>query len=392
MNEGITTTTRPTTIDQLIGLDHIKNILKYDILGSVKLGQPVPSFIISGPGGTGKSTVSHIIANLTKGNIEKVLGSDVKSPTDLYTIAQRANDGDVIIVEEAHTLNKKCQAVLLEWMENYKILGGAEFGVLNAPKVCFIFPTTDEGQLSKPFRTRCRILNTSYYKIEEMEEILRRAAKTLELDLDKDPKALRLLAQSSRATPRVAVMHRLDMLRKVMAVDGLEYSFDTVSKTLSMNNINPWGLEHNDLKYCYVLYKKMQDNRGRPVAKKIIIQSTGFNENVIDHVIESYLQQIHFIKVESQGRVLTQLAYEVLDYEPIAAGLEQLKNYSVDLNKLAELIKQDEIKSGGMKALAPKLGLTYGRDNGLIQDALRSIGYISKRKSGIVPITNLDGV
>lgn len=389
LNNGITTSVRPQTLEEVVGLDHIKEPLRYEIEGSLKLNQPMPSFIISGPGGTGKSTIADIIASLSKGDVEKLLGADLKTPNDLYGLAQRLKDQDVVVIEEAHTLSPKCQAVLLEWIENFKILGGGDYGVLLAPKVCFVFPTTDEGQMSKPFRNRCRILNTAYYQITQIEDILVKAGAKIGIDLTSDPKALRLLAQCSRATPRIAVMHRLDILRKVMIVDNRPYKFETVIYMLKMHKIHPWGLEHNDIKYCNVLYKKLQDNLGKPVAKKILSQSTGFSDNVIDNVIESYLQQIHAIKVEARGRTLTAFGFEILGLEPIKPDILDLRP-GIDVEYLGNLIKDEKICKQGMKGLAPKLGLVYGRDNSIIQDALRQLGFISKKNIGIVPLSDMD--
>lgn len=389
LNNGITTSVRPTSLEEVVGLDHIKDPLRYEIEGSLKLNQPMPSFIISGPGGTGKSTIADIIASLSKGDVEKLLGADLKTPNDLYNLAQRLKDQDVVVIEEAHTLSPKCQAVLLEWIENFKILGGGEYGILLAPKVSFVFPTTDEGQMSKPFRNRCRILNTAYYQITQIEDILIRAGVKIGIDLSTDTKALRLLAQCSRATPRIAVMHRLDVLRKVMIVDNRPYNLDTVIYMLKMHKIHPWGLEHNDIKYCNILYQKLQDNAGKPVAKKILAQSTGFSDNVIDNVIEAYLQQIHAIRVEARGRVLTSFGLEILGLEPIKPDILDLRP-GIDLEQLSQLIEDENVRKHGIKGIAPKLGLIYGRDNSIIQDALRQLGFISKKNVGVVKLSDMD--
>jgi Holliday junction resolvasome RuvABC ATP-dependent DNA helicase subunit len=388
-NLNIVSKTRPISIDEVIGLDHIKHSIRYEIEGSIKLNQPIPSFIISGPGGTGKSTVANIIAALSGGNVEKFLGGDIKRPEDLFDLAQRLQNGDVVVIEEAHTLNSKCQAVLLEWIENFKILGGGEYGILHPPKVSFILPTTDEGQLSKPFRTRCRILNTHYYRIDEIAKILTKSGTKLGLDLSSDPQALQLLATSSRATPRIAIMHRLDMLRKVMVVDNLPYNHKTVMHMLRSHNIHPWGLEHNDIKYCKVLYKKLQDNNGKPVARKILVQATGLAENVIDNVIEAYLQQINVIKVESKGRIITNQGFDILGFEPIKIDIDSLRA-PVNMDLLKELVKDEKLRKQGIKGLAPKLGLMYGKDNAIIQDALYNIGLISRKNVGIEELDELD--
>lgn len=389
MNDGIISATRPSHIDEVIGLSHIITIIRYDIKGSILLKQPFPCYIVSGPSGTGKTTIAVVASKETGGNVIKIMGSDLKNADDVYKIAQKVKDGDVIVMEEAHTLPKKVQAILLEWMEHYKLLGIGDLGALDAPKVSMIFPTTDAGQLSHAFRNRCKILHTSFYSVGDLEKILCKAALKFNIDLTKDRDALTLLAKSSRGTPRTAVLDRLDMLRKVMVVDSLQYNLATVCHMLKLKKINEWGLEASDIKYCDILYKKLRDNKGRPVSKKILIQSCGLSENVIDNIIETYLQQIDIIKIESKGRTFTPKGYEVLDLEPVLNVTDSIqtgKNTYIDLEKLKSIVAVEENRKRGIKGIAPLLGLKYIIHNMIILEALNELGYTSKRRVGIVKI------
>lgn len=158
---------------------------------------------------------------------------------------------------------------------------------------------------------------------------------------------------------------------------------------LRSHNIHPWGLEHNDIKYCKVLYKKLQDNNGKPVARKILVQATGLAENVIDNVIEAYLQQINVIKVESKGRIITNQGFDILGFEPIKIDIDSLRA-PVNMDLLKELVKDEKLRKQGIKGLAPKLGLMYGKDNAIIQDALYNIGLISRKNVGIEELDELD--
>lgn len=398
-NSGLTSKTRPTTLDDIVGMEYNKSIIMYDILGCQALGDPLSSYIIAGPPGTGKTTISEIIAMLSKrpngdrAEIVKKLGSDIKSPESLYEIAANCQDGDVIYLEEAHSIgggsnkSKICQAILLEWIENFRILGGAEYNVLHAPKTCFVLPTTNPGKLSYALRTRCKILHTSYYNVDEMKEIIARAGERVGMYLREDDDALTLLAQCSRGTPRVAIMHRLDTLRKVMAVDQLPYSHSTVQKCLQINSIDEWGLEPNDRKYCEVLYEKTMLSGGKPVSRKTMIQCMGLSEDMMDSMIEAYLQQIGAIRIDSRGRVLTELGYELIGQTPILTDpIDTLKSKNIDLDRLRALLVDSSIRKQGMKGLMEQFGLRYGVDNGIMQGALKRCGYIARRRVGITEI------
>ncbi len=378
---------RPNKLDDIIGLDHNKDLILYNTSGAIKLGEPPRSYIAVGPAGTGKSTIAGAIATITGGNLFKFLGSDISKPQHLYEIASRLIDGDVCIIEEAHTISKLVQAVLLEWIENFKILGGAEYNIFDAPKVTFVFPTTNAGKLSKALRTRCIILSTNFYSINDIKKILLTAASKVKLDLSSDDEALTILAQSSRGTPRIAVMHRLDLLRKVMAVDNLPFNKNTVLRVLQINHINIWGLEKNDIEYCKVLYRKTLENKGRPVSKKILIESTGFESDIVEDMIEAYLHQIGVIRIETRGRSLTDFGYEMLGFDPIMVDpVDELVKAKVDLDELSKLVEDEDVRKLGMKGIAPKLGLRYGTDNLILKDALESIGYTSRKSVGIVKL------
>lgn len=386
-SDGVSNYIRPVTMEEVVGLEHIKKTVYYDFTGAKKLGEPYPHLILSGSGGLGKSTVAGIVAGLTGGQVHKYLASDWRKADDVYDAATMVNDNDVVILEEAAGMAKIVALNLLTWLDEYKLYGGGAAGVVDAPKVCFVFPTTNAGKLSQPLRSRCRILQLNYYSRNEMEEILCRAAKKYGMNLRENPDALKLLAQSSRGTPRIGVLHRLDMLRKVMSVDSLPFDISTVEYMFKMHHINQWGLEHNDLVYCNTLYEKMKQNEGRPVSRKIMMQATGFAEDVVEGMIEAYLQQINIINVSSQGRFLTPFGYEVLERAPIHVEvLDQVKQKSIDKAKLRKVLEDHELCAGGMKMVAPMMGLRYPQDNAALQAALWDVGYIAKQRIGIVKI------
>ena len=384
---GITNLVRPQSMDDVVGLEHIKQRLHYDIKGCVELGEPFPSYIITGLAGGGKSTVAGIISILIGGDIHKCIGTELKSADDIYTIAQNVKDNDTVFIEEAHGLGKAAQIILLEWIENYKILGGGDMVDGDAPKVCFVFATTNPGKLRKPLRERCIGLQVGYYKVEALKKILDNAGKKFEMDLAADDEALTLLAQSSRGTPRIAILHRLTMLRRVMAVDKLPYNLETVKSSLEKNGVNQWGLEKNDVMYCEILEEKTRESQGRPISQKILAASTGLELDLLD-LIEAYLFQIGAIKISSQGRSLTRFGYDLIGKLPteITQVPRLLRSKEIDMDKLAELLEDEEVRRKGMKGIMGTLGLKYVSDNELLKRALLELGYTVQKKAGIIPL------
>lgn len=387
MNKFITEAVRPKNLDEVIGMEHNCRIIKYAIEGAIKLNEPLPSFLIVGPSGAGKSTLAGVIAGMSKrsdgepAEIHKYISSDIKNPDDLMNISVQAKDGDVVYIEEAHALNSKVQVNLLEWIENHKLLTTGLIG--EASKVSFILPTTNPGKLTQALRNRCKMLHVSYYSIAELSEILKRAAAKYNLDLDSDKKALKLLAQSSRGTPRTAIIDRLDTLRKVMSVDNRPYNEETVRYCLELNRVNEWGLEGNDILYCHLLYDKLLENNGKPVSKKTMEQVTGFSSDMMEEMIEAYLIQIGVIRITQRGRLFTDFGYDVIGKEQVITKDDA--NY-LNLENLEKFLEDPAVRKTGMRAIASEFGLKYPQDNGIIREALASLGYKAVQRVGIVRI------
>lgn len=387
MNKSITEIVRPNNLDDIVGMEHNKKIIRYAIEGSLNLNEPMPSFIVGGPCGTGKSTIAGIIGSMSKrkngepAEVHKYIASDITDPEQLVDISMQSEDGDVVYIEEAHALKTKVQVNLLEWIENHKLLCAGFLG--ETKKVSFVLPTTNPGKLSAALRNRCKILNVSYYSVSELSEILLKAAAKCQMNLSIDQAALKLLAQSSRGSPRTAIIDRLDMLRKIMSVDNREYNIDTVKYCLDINKVNEWGLEANDMLYCHLLYDKILENSGKPVSKKTMEQASGFSSDMMEEMIESYLIQIGVIRITQRGRLFTDFGYSVLEKEPIPEG-SSMNDF--DLDKLNNFLKDPAVRKMGMRAIASEFSLKYPQDNGIIREALASLGYKAVQKAGIVKI------
>ena len=374
--------TRPQTLDEIIGCGELKEVIRYSIEGAKKLNHPFEHFIIVGPPGTSKSTLAGIIANLTGGQVYKILGTQLKSEQDIIDIVQSAVDNDVCYVEEAHAIGKHAQTTLLEVLENCKILS---LGNEHVSRLLWLFPTTNPGKLSKPLRERCKTLHTSFYAIEELEQILINAANKLEIDLTIDPKGLRLLAESSRGTPRIAVAQRLDSVVKVMAVDEAPFSLEIVQKTLKMQGIGPYGLDAADLKYCNVLYEKMKHSTSGCVSLGTMSKSLGLATDVID-IIEQFLLQINCLNITTSGRSLTDFGLSLIGKKNQIVNKVITTNVAIDKDKIKTLLDDPEIRKKGIRAICKELNLPYPQSIGVVRSIIEPLGYKSVKKAGIIPI------
>lgn len=384
--------TRPETLDDIIGLHEVKEKIIYAIKGAVNRNTNLPSFVLSGPPGVGKTTIAHIISRLSTGTVHRIMGTDISSPQDVYDLIDNCKDNDCCFIEESHSLRARAATVLLPIMEERLIVGGLG-GSRPAPNVCFIFSTTNAGKLHAALLNRCQLISLNYYSIDDLKKIIHRAGKAHNVDLNDDA-ALTIMAQSSRGTPRTAIEQRLESVLNVMMVDNLAFSVDTVRKALRMNEVNEYGLDKADLTYCNELVKISKSTGWAPVSLNSLCQSTGYSFDVIVNIIEAYLIKMGIIKVVTKGRILTEYGHNILGVEKTTTTItstypsKPLNSYTpkttVSPSDILNLVESKKVST--LKEICQHFNLKYGLDNPYLVNILNSAGYDVRRHVGIVKI------
>ena len=108
---------RPTALEDLIGQEHLvgeNGILRL----AIRAGQ-VPSMILWGPPGVGKTTIANIIANSVKAPFHTLsaISSGVKDVREVITRAASGRGRTILFIDEIHRFNKAQQDALLGAVE-----------------------------------------------------------------------------------------------------------------------------------------------------------------------------------------------------------------------------------------------------------------------------------
>jgi len=107
---------RPSKLSDLVGQEHL--VGENGVLRRAIASGQVPSMILWGPPGTGKTTIANIIANEVKRPFHTLsaISSGVKEVREVIQIASRSNKA-ILFIDEIHRFNKAQQDALLGAVE-----------------------------------------------------------------------------------------------------------------------------------------------------------------------------------------------------------------------------------------------------------------------------------
>ncbi|CAJ2633529.1 unnamed protein product [Trifolium pratense] len=169
---------RPTTLDDVVGQDHL--LSTNSILRSAIQRNRLPSILLWGPPGTGKTTIAKAIINSSNSTSTfyrfvslSAVTSGVKDVRDAVDEARKlrlkTNQTTVLFVDEVHRFNKSQQDSFLPVIEDGSIV--------------FVGATTENPSfhLITPLLSRCRVLTLNPLQSHHLVLLLNRAVT----DIDK---------------------------------------------------------------------------------------------------------------------------------------------------------------------------------------------------------------
>ena len=193
---------RPQSFEEFVGQEHVVGPDR--VLRRAIAAERIPSFIIWGPPGSGKTTLARLIAGVADAHFESV-SAVTSGVADLRRTVSEARERQgmysnktILFVDEIHRFNKAQQDVILPHVED--------------GTVTFIGATTENPsfEVIGPLLSRSRVFTLETLTPLQVETIIRRALENQErglgeLNVDLDQEALEHLVNIANGDARIAL-------------------------------------------------------------------------------------------------------------------------------------------------------------------------------------------
>ena len=319
-SEDIDAALRPKTLDEFIGQEAARANLRVFIEAAKSRGEALDHVLFFGPPGLGKTTLAQIMARELGVGFRATSGPVIAKSGDLAALLTNLEEGDVLFIDEIHRLNPIVEEVLYPAMEDRALdimIGegpSARSVRIDLPAFTLVGATTRQGLLTTPLRDRFGIpVRLNFYTHEELELVVRRAAKLLDLGISSDG-AIEI-ARRSRGTPRVAgrLLRRVRDFANVDKISTVDAK--AADHALTQLEIDALGLDNMDRRYLMMI---ADIYKGGPVGVETIAAGLSEPRDTIEEVIEPYLIQLGLVARTARGRALNDRAWKHLGLNPPA--------------------------------------------------------------------------
>ena len=293
-----------TTLNHVIGQQRAVAVLRTALDAyfneRAKTGEEeaFPHLLMCGPGGTGKTLLSELIARELCTECHVELAQNVSNIGQMQGLLMMLEPGHILLIDEIHELSESTQVCLYRALEDRKLFIGGNRKPLNLPPFTLIGATTDEYLLTTSMRDRFKILlRLTHYSEDEMTLLIDQRAKRRGWEIEQE--SIAELAKRSRGVPRLAV-RLLDSAKRVSSAEACDViEPDHVSQMLEIEGFDSLGFDPVEQKYLQLL----REHQG-PVRLNVIATHLGLPKQTVEMFERDFIR-LGLITKSDKGRSLT---------------------------------------------------------------------------------------
>ena len=286
-----------------VGQRKIVDSLRDHCQGALAKSEALPHILFGGPSGVGKTHLAKAVAK-EMGTTCHFFASRQSGKVKLLELLASVKKGDIVFIDEIHSLPPDCQEALYPAIEKQKVTEVdkethrvLENRWIQIPSFTLIAATDQQGVLRNALRQRVALrYSLTDYSVQELRQIVFSYAAELKLLLN--PQAATRLAAAARGIPRRA-RHFMQSLRTVQRDLTIELTKSIVDQHLKSIEIDGDNLTRMDRNYLKAL-----SVRDCMSLQNIALQ-IGFDTVAVQREVEPYLLKAGLVGIESRGRFLT---------------------------------------------------------------------------------------
>lgn len=265
---------KPQKLEDYIGQDKAKKIVSVIVQAALKDERPLPSTLISGPYGQGKTSLARIMADSYDPKIILL---------DAATINKNPITKGTYIIDEIHNLGSDiCDSLNIRMDNNDIHIIGA---------------STNPGALPAAFRSRFRQIHLEPYTTADIAQIIKNVVDRRKFTIDSA--RLREIAQRSRINPRAALNYLAHIFDLTTIKNTKVIKAETIKEAFKQLGVDNNGFLNRD--YTYI---KALPRDGSAVGLQYLSAITSIDAQTIEWEVEPYLLQQGVIDRTSKGRRL----------------------------------------------------------------------------------------
>lgn len=281
--------------------------------GAIQLGRTAPPLLFFGPPGCGKTSSAEILAKEFGSKFHTIFGSREVTPAVLVTRFREAKHGDVIFIDEVHSLPKPTQETLFMYLDKQKLPTLNDEGRVDttqlerAEAVNLILATTWPGQLLPPLLNRVDTVRFVPYTPRELKALIEMHAAKQQVTLT--PQAAGALAERCQGSPRAAKL-LTDLLIFARPLQP-GFTQGDVEEWLREKGISKHGLTTIQTEYLFALAA----SPGRKsTLERLVARIRGVDAGYVRREVEPFILTLGAVVVEpSRLRVLTDAGMTIVE-------------------------------------------------------------------------------